>query len=714
MKKEKGEISFRMIFYIELLSLLVFINSFSFYILEKAKEIDNPSKTSLSFTINGGVDQAFNEDKFFKIKTQIYKDLELITNKNAECRIPSSPQAEFGTTINVKCELDLLSSQNANNIKFIEFVINDNDLMINDLKKYVLESNLFFSKKIEMNADIEFTAENINLVKCSEDIFVFGIKGEFSSTFIRSFNFNITLNDNEQLKTKCESPDIYISKEETINCTLVNYKSLESLKNGIIIKESYYKAININNEEKILKIKIKDNNNKIELKEINCSPQKKDDNKSSGGLIDYFKNMFTSNKKTVEINKEEEEQKRWERQREEEKRKKKEQEEREREEEKRRRDQEDLAKYIIQRQKEKEDQERRSRKEIEDNSQNDNIRKKNYNDYNNDKYNSQRNEDNDDIDYNSNVKLLHNQVRYSYGFIYYMFYALTPVPLGHKIKVRFSITKYNYDNGYNEQENKYIILKTEEEITTNDRNIIIEYVARYDCQQCKKMIIDKNSIQGAKIYNIPEDQYSLDAIYTNQNNYLSRSKMENPPLYITDNIYTQNCLIYLNGNFFNKNKFFASKFALNLISNGYYNNKNVTVYCSLNERSIFSCPVTENLDNFEYKLQQFVIDQKENIIIDNSYVTREGMPNRVSCQIGNNMLQTNNDDKTNENIEEKKGWNWKRIIIIIIITIVLYYLISKYCCEKEEEYNDEYNSRWRVSSSNYGGGETYGLRSRGW
>ena len=710
MKKEKGEISFRMIFYIELLSLLVFINSFSFYILEKAKEIENPSKTSLSFTINGGVDQAFNEDKFFKIKTQIYKDLELITNKNAECRIPSSPHAEFGTTINVKCELDLLSSQNANNIKFIEFVINDDDLMVNDLKKYVLESNLFFSKKIEMNVDIEFTAENIKLVKCSEDIFVFGIKGEFSGTFIRSFYFNITLNDNEQLITKCESPDIYISKEETINCTLVNYKSLESLKNGIIIKESYYKAINIKNEEKILKIKIKDNN-KIELRDINCSPKKEDDNKSSGGIYDYFKSIFTSNKKTEAINKEDEEQKRWERQREEEKRKRKEQEEREREEEKRRRDQEDLAKYINQRQKEKEEQERRSRNENEDNSQN---RKKGYDDYNNDKYNNQRNEDNDDIDYNSNVKLLHAQVRYSYGFIYYMFYALTPVPLGHKIKVRFSITKYNYDNGYNEAENKYIILKTEEEITTNDRNIIIEYVARYDCQQCKKMIIDKNSIQGAKVYNIPEDQYSLDAIYTNQNNYISRSKMQTPPLYITDNIYTQNCLIYLNGNFFNKNKFFASKFALNLMSAGYYNNKNVTVYCSLNERSIFSCPVTENLDNFEYKLQQFVIDQKENIIIDNSYVAREGMPNRVSCQVGNNMLQTNNDDKTNENIEEKKGWNWKRIIIIIIIIIVLYYLISKYCCEKEEEYSDEYNSRWRVSSSNYGGGETYGLRSRGW
>ena len=88
------------------------------------------------------------------------------------------------------------------------------------------------------------------------------------------------------------------------------------------------------------------------------------------------------------------------------------------------------------------------------------------------------------------------------------------------------------------------------------------------------------------------------------------------------------------------------------------------------------------------------------------------MINRVNCQVDNSVQ--NNDDRPKENLEEKKGWNWKRIIIIILVIIVLYYLISKYCCEKEEKYSDEYNSRWRVSFSNYSSGETYGLRSRGW
>ena len=82
--------------------------------------------------------------------------------------------------------------------------------------------------------------------------------------------------------------------------------------------------------------------------------------------------------------------------------------------------------------------------------------------------------------------------------------------------------------------------------------------------------------------------------------------------------------------------------------------------------------------------------------------------------VGSDTMQNIN-EKPQEILQVKKGWNWKRIVIIIIVIIVLYYLISKYYCEKEEEYSDEYNSRWRVSSSNYsGGGETYGLRSRGW
>ena len=694
LKTRKG-ISFRFIFYTILLYLFVYTHSVSFYILEKSKESNDSSKsTSVSFNITGGVDQGFIDDKYFKIKTEIYNDMTLLATKNTECKIAKSPQASFGTFITANCEIDLISSQNANNIKFIDFLINENDdLKVIDNKKIFLGNIFSFSKKIEINFDIEFLAESIDFIKCLDDKYIFSIKGEFSSIFIRGFTFDFILNDNEQLKAKCESPDIFVSKEVSINCTLIMLKDdkfKEDLKKGIELKESYYNTVNINNEKKLLKIKTK-NNEKIVVKEITCNV---------GGIYDYFKNIFAPNKPKEEINKEEDEQKKWERQREEERRRQKEQEEREREEAKRKRDQDDLENLLRKREKEKEEQEKKR------NNEND------YNRIKNIKIDENPNID-DDIDYRSNVKLIHLQVRYNYGFIYYMFYALTPVPTGHKIKVRFSITKYNYDSGYNNQEYKYIILKADEGINANDRNIIVEYSAKYDCEQCKKMNIDKNSIQGATVYNIPDDQYFLDAISTNKNTYLSKSSMQNPPLYITDNIFSQNCMLYLSGHFFNKNTFFASKFSLNLIGTGYYNSRNVTVYCGLNERSIFACPINTNLNNFEYKLDKLVIGQKDNIIVDNSYYAKDGMTNYVNCQMGTTMQNIN--EKPQEILQVKKGWNWKRIVIIIIVIIVLYYLISKYYCEKEEEYSDEYNSRWRVSSSNYsGGGETYGLRSRGW
>ena len=324
----------------------------------------------------------------------------------------------------------------------------------------------------------------------------------------------------------------------------------------------------------------------------------------------------------------------------------------------------------------------------------------------------------DKIDYNSNVKLLHLQIRYSYGFLYYMGYALTPIPAGHKIKIRLLISKYNQDSRATEQESKYIILKNEEEISPNDRNIIVEYTARLDCESCRKILLDKNSFEGVKIFNFPEKEYLLDALETNRNNYLQKNKMQSPPLYITENVYTQNCLINLGGNFFNRNRFFASKFALNLIGDGYNNNRNITVNCGLNERSIFSCPINENLNNFEYKLNQFIIDDKENIIIDNSLVTRGSVTYRVTClpqpgslQNTNNLFK--NEEKQNDSVSSTKRSKIKKILIWIFILIVAYYVISKFCCHKEEEYSDEYNSRWRVSSNNYGG-ETYGLRSRGW
>ena len=222
MKTRQG-FSFTILFYILLLYLLVYTNSVSIYILEKAKELDDSSKTtSLSFNISGGVDQRFNEDKLFKIKTEIYKDTNLLETKNTECKIPRSPQASFGTQLIISCEIDLISSKEANNIKFIDFVPNENDdLKIHDINKHILGNILSFSKKIEIKFDIEFIAESIQFVKCLEDKYIFSLKGQYASTFIRIFTFDLPLNLNEQLKAKCESPDVYVSKDELINCTLI-------------------------------------------------------------------------------------------------------------------------------------------------------------------------------------------------------------------------------------------------------------------------------------------------------------------------------------------------------------------------------------------------------------------------------------------------------------------------------------------------------------
>ena len=745
--KETHIFSFKLIFYIELLSLFIIINSFSFYILDNPKEKEDSKSNSLIFTINGGVDQSFNEDKYFKIQVDVYKDYDKLNENNllVKCTIPKSPSAEFGTSIKATCEIDLLSLPNANKIKFIDFIINDNNLKINDLKKYVLDNSLSFSKKkVELKPDMVFKAEKVKSLKCEGNKFIFGIEGEINKFHVKQFTFDINLNENYPIKANCECPDkyLYFSSVIMINCTIIALNDdtfMENLKKGIEIKANYY-TIKDNDGEKLLQIKIKEDKEKIQFKEFDCNNNEQkeresndrdnyrksnrgDKNDKKDDYSEYynsFKNIFSNKNKDKSKDEEDDSQKRWEREREEERRRKKEREEREKEEEKKKKDQEDLEQILRKRQREKEEDERKNRYNDYDNNYNQN-RRKDYDNNDNNNNNQGRNDD-DEIDYNNKVKLIHLQVRYSYGFIYYMFYALSPVPLGHKIKARFSISKYNYNTGYNEQDYKYIILKAEEEINKNDKNIIIEYIAKYECQQCKKMVLDRNNIQGAKIYNIPEDQYQLDAIEINTNNYLTRNKMENPPLYITENIYNQNCMVQLIGNFFNNNKFFASKFPLTLISVGYYgNNRNITIYCSLNERGNFACPINDILNNFEYKLEPLIVNQKENIIIDNSEISRGSMSNHITCQSGNNLqLNTdnnmkNNNYKLNENVEGNKFFTWKKIIFGIIIMIILYYLISQYCCTKEEEYPEEYNSRWRVSSSTYGGyggGESYGLRNK--
>ena len=92
-----------------------------------------------------------------------------------------------------------------------------------------------------------------------------------------------------------------------------------------------------------------------------------------------------------------------------------------------------------------------------------------------------------------------------------MFYALTPIPLGHKIKVGFTLSTGNYNYGDSNRLSRNIILKTEEEISPNDKSVIIEYVARFECPQCKKIVLEPNKIYGAKVYNIPKEEYLLDS-----------------------------------------------------------------------------------------------------------------------------------------------------------------------------------------------------------
>ena len=739
---EKNHFLF-VIFLIEILSLLISINCVSFYVSEQVKE-DNSSSLKLSFKINGRIDEGFKEDKYFKIKTELYKDDKLLQEKNIECTLNKNPDADFGAPSIANCEIDFVSLSNADTIKFIDFIINDDKLEIKDSKNYVLKNTLKLTKKIEPKPDIEFFAIKMKSLKCEGNNFMFGIDGEIDKMYISKFTFELNINST---KAKCMCPEsfLYFSKSLTINCTLTileNVDFLETLKKGIEIKESLYKFIDKNDNEKILKIKIKGNKENILFKDFNCNPNNDKENESKEKDMEKYvkksnrgnenenknkkedeseitkaiKNLFKDNEKIK--NEEEDNQSRWEREREEEKKRQKEKEEKQKEEEKQKRLQQDLEKMLRERQKqmqkEKEDNLNKKNNDYEDNNS---RRRKDYND----NYNQRNNNDDDIIDYNSNVKLVHLQVRYSFGFIYYLFYALTPVPLGHKIKARFTISKYNYDTGYNEQQNKYIILKTEEEINPNGKNIIIEYLAKYECEQCKKFVLDRESVQGAKVYNIPEE--NLDAIETNKNKYLTKDKMENPPLYITDNIFNSNCKVILNGDFFNKNRFYASKFALNLKSASFYgNNKDIKIFCSLNERSVFECPIKDNIINYEFKLEPLIIDNKENIIIiDNSNVAKTGMSHQVSCQVinlpkidvsNNNLLNNDKNNKLNENVNGKKMSTFKKILIGIIIIIILYCVISKFCCPKEEEESDgDYNPRWRVSSSNYGG-ESYGFRNR--
>ena len=713
---------------------LSLINTQSIFILESAEEKPSSDKNILTFTIQAGINEDINSNIIFQIESEFYENDKYIKDKRIECTIPKTSDVSFGTKINIKCSIDLyyIDCLKSNKVKFIKFIKDDN-LEISDQKQNVLGNNLLFEKRLkekekekekenkveDIKADYEFTADKITYVQYNGNKLVFLIKGQYDSIFTPSFDFDLILNRN--IKAKCKSPGLFLTKEGSINCTLIidpySNNILDSIKNGIEIRENLYRIQRSFNDDKVFKFSIRDGD-KLEIKEFNLNREQ------------IFREKDEDEDKKSE----------WEIQREIEKRRR----EKEREDEKKKKDQEELENLLKRRQEQNKNNNYNpfytpSEYDKNQNNNNNNFNyPNNYNNYNNNNNNNffkTQNDDNEQIDYNSNVKLIHLQVRYSYDIIYYMFYALTPVPLGHKIKVGFTISTGGYNYGEFNKINKNIILKAGESISPDDKSIIVEYYARFECPQCKKLILDKNNIYGAKVYNIPNDEYLLDAVNINQmGNYLQKNKMENPPLYISENIFNQNCMLELAGNFFNKNKFFISKFPLTLIGTGYYNsNKNITVFCNLNEREVFSCSIQESINNFEFKIEQFIINKKDNIIIDNSKLAKDRMSFHASCQSynnygmgganygGNNPITNPSQNDLVKNAEQmpdiliKKRTNWKKIFLIIASLVVSYYIITKCCCKKEEEENEEYNnSRWRVSSSSYGGGETYGLRSRGW
>ena len=418
---KNNKISFIIIFCIQTLSLFGLINSISIYVLEEAKEIPSSKNNILSFIIKSGINEAINNDKYFKIDSEIYDNSEILKKSQIECTIPKEPNADFGTRIDIKCEIDLESTSNANKIKFLEFIPdnNDRDLSIIDKNKKILDQYLSFEKKekkADLKPDYKFVAETIKSSECKENVLNFEIKGEIDKFFIKGFQFNITWNDNFPFEAQCICPDIYLSSETTIKCSLEiknNENFIYNLNKGIQLKQKVYEEKEKDNKMKVVKISIKDNKPELVLNELNCDfgsyRNDMDYNRKSNRGSQY--EQPESGKNQEEINKEEESQKKWEREKEEEKRRKKEEEDREKEDERRRKEQQDYEKYMREREREKEEEERRRRKEQEDEQrqrEDGDRRNKNnnyYNNYNNrNDFRGKRNYDNEN-DNNNNYNI---------------------------------------------------------------------------------------------------------------------------------------------------------------------------------------------------------------------------------------------------------------------------------------------------------------------
>ena len=285
------------------------INSLKFFPIENAKEDKSFNNSFLIFTIKGVVDSNINNNINFSIEIKLYKDNELISEKNnANCSIPKNTRAIFGTQIISKCEIDLFYTPLTNKILFSKFISDSNLIIIEDQNKNVLGKNLTFYKYINITPDFEYIVKDIKSVKCLKNEYSFGIIGEINKIFVGSFIFNFTINPSSFIKAKCEYPFIYFNKKTMINCKiklLNNDIFFENLNKGIVLKENYFRIYN-DEGEKILKIKLGNNKDIIELKELSCKEENKYNNAINEELYKKIKDKNNEETKNKSIYKDEE------------------------------------------------------------------------------------------------------------------------------------------------------------------------------------------------------------------------------------------------------------------------------------------------------------------------------------------------------------------------------------------------------------------------
>ena len=708
-------------------------------IIEKNTKIDNKNneqENTTSLENNTTKDNSIGDNDISNItnitENNITEKVDDIKNKTDENITEKADDIKNKTDENITEKADDIKNKTDENI-----TENDNNILKNNSLNNTDKEKEIEQEKINQNNINETKNDSILINETSnETIIKESIENnqinkalDKNESIINAKDDNLTTKENQIEEPKSINNNTNNNSNSIDNNTLNNSLNETDLKNNTIKNNSNIE----NNTNSIITNEISDSTNREE--------RQVDDYTKMWEFIRNRGNNSKKQKEKAEIEKEERKEREWERKREEE-RKKKEEEEKQKEEERKRKEYEEMMKIIKEREekqkKEKEEKERKEKEEKErlekeekerkekeekerlererlEKEREDNLRNRENNNENQNNLNNNLEPLNPN---NIDVKLIHLQFRYTLGTVYYMFYSLTPIPKGHKIKIHLSISKSHYARGFNQMEYQYVILKTEQEINKDDKNIIVEYIGLLDCLGCKRIILNQNNIEGATIYNIPENQSLRDGIYINRNNYITRSEIKSPLLYVTENISNNNCIANLEGKFFNRNNAFTSKFNLILITTN-SNQNNVTVPCQLNEKKIFTCPVQDALNNYEYKLEQFIIDKKENIIIDNSLIINNNIVNKISCEKENNKLKNDEvNSKDTDNPKSKKKSKKKKIIIGgICILILVYIMIDFFCCYEEEPHyqysSSNSSSRGSISNSNYVG-ETSGLINRRW